>query len=206
MVKRLRQFFESVVFAGLKPGAPRGQSKLMGWLGPLRGPIERFLSGGPAPSDPFYLTNRTFGQKVKLGILIAAPCLIVAGFVGIALMHVFGKSTAGPAPEPTAAEVLAKILPNMAKDIKIDVNRDVEVVEVHVDHTGDIKLSGTLKNNTSRAVAAEVVFDLTDAAGSQVGAVSGQVEGIAPNATANFQFPIKQQDAAFALVREVRTR
>jgi hypothetical protein len=104
----------------------------------------------------------------------------------------------------TVAEVAARILPNMDKNIQLAVNKDVEVVEVHVDLTSH-KLVGALKNNTDRALGAEVVFDLTDAVGSQVGAVVGRVERIAPQGRADFQFLIKQQDAAFALVREVRT-
>lgn len=204
MGRRIRQFIDSIVFAGLKPGGFRGHSEGLRWLGPLRGPVERFISGGRAPSDPFYLSNRTFGQKVRLGILIAAPCLLVAAFFGLALVQYFGKSTPPPAPELTPAEVALRTLPNVDKDIHLDVNIEVEVVEVHVDHAS-LRLVGTLKNNTNRAVGAEVVFDLTDAAGSQVGAVVGRVERIAPEGKANFQFPIKQQDAAFALVREVHT-
>jgi hypothetical protein len=204
MGRRIRQFIDSIVFAGLGPGGSKGRSRGLRWLGPLRGPVERFISGGPAPSDPFYLTNRTFGQKVRLGILIAAPCLIVAGFFGLALLQYFKKSTPPPAPELTPAEVARRTLPNVDKDIQLAVNRDVEVVEVHVDHAGS-KLTGTLKNNTDRTVGAEVVFDLVDEAGSQVGAVVGRVEQIAPQGKADFQFPIKQQDAVFALVREVRT-
>ena len=78
MLKRFRQFIDSIVFAGLKPDAPREQAKRTRWLGPLRGLAGAFLLR-PAPSDPLYLSNRTFDQKVKLGLAIAVPCLIVAG-------------------------------------------------------------------------------------------------------------------------------
>jgi hypothetical protein len=36
--------------------------------------------------------------------------------------------------------------------------------------------------------------------------VSARVDNLAPNATANFQIPIVQTDAAFALVREIQTQ
>jgi hypothetical protein len=70
-----------------------------------------------------------------------------------------------------------------------------------------MKLVGTVKNNTDRLIrTTEIVLNLTDATGSQLGAVSARVDNLAPNATANFQIPIVQTDAAFALVREIQTQ
>jgi hypothetical protein len=51
-----------------------------------------------------------------------------------------------------------------------------------------------------------VVFDLTNSTGSQIGAISGTVENLPPSGHKEFQIPIKQRDAAFALVREVKSR
>jgi hypothetical protein len=206
MVRRFRRFIDSVVFAGLKPDAPREQAKGTRWLGPLRGLANRVLSR-PAPSDPLYLSNRTFDQRVKLWLAIAVPCLILAGVTALGLSHFFQAKLPGPAPEPSAAVLAAKLLPNVDKTLKIEVNQDVQVLEAHVELEGGAKLTGTARNNTDHLIhTAKIVFNLTDQGGSQVGAVSAQVENLAPNATVRFQVPIEQTNAAFALVREVQTQ
>jgi hypothetical protein len=204
-MKRLRAFFESIVFADLKPGAVRqGQTQGKNWLGPLRGPIDRFLSGG-ASKDPLYLTNRSLGQKVQAWAVVAVPCLLIIGVVALALSKDYFAPPDGPAPkEMTPAEVSSKLLPNIAKDIQIDTNRDVEVVEVHVEHTAELTLTGSVRNNSARNLAAvDVVFNLTDKTGSQLGAVNTHIENLAPKSVKAFQIPISQPNAAFALVREV---
>ena len=60
-MKQIREFLESIAFAGLKPGGQTAPKRQLPWLGPLR---DRLLSGGPAPTDPLYLTNRTLGRKL----------------------------------------------------------------------------------------------------------------------------------------------
>jgi hypothetical protein len=206
MLKRFRRFVDSVVFAGLKPDAPREQAKGTRWLGPLRDSVDRVLSR-PAPSDPLYLSNRTLDQRVKLWLAIAVPCLILAGVTALGLSHFFQAKLPGPAPEPSAAVLAAKLLPNMGKIGNIEVNKYVQVLEAHVELEGGAKLTGTARNNTDHLIhTAEIVFNLTDQGGSQVGAVSAQVENLAPNATVRFQVPIEQTNAAFALVREVQTQ
>ena len=89
----------------------------------------------------------------------------------------------------------------------IEVNKDVQVLEAHVEHEGGAKVAGTVKNNTDRLIhTTEIILNLTDKRGSHLGAVSAQVDNLAPNATVKFQIPIEQTDAAFALVREVQTQ
>jgi hypothetical protein len=206
MWKRFRGFVDSVVFAGLKPDAPREQSKRTRWLGPLRGLVDRVLSR-PAPSDPLYLSNRTFDQKVKLWLAIAVPCLILAGVTVLGLSHFFRAKLPGPAPEPSAAVLAAKLFPNVDKTIKIQVDRDVQVLDAHVESEDGMKVAGTVKNNTGRLIhTAEVFLNLTDEAGSHLGAVRAQVDNLAPHATVQFQLPIEQKDAVFALVRAVTTQ
>lgn len=206
MWKRFRGFVDSVVFAGLKPDAPREQSKRTRWLGPLRGIVDRVLSR-PAPSDPLYLSNRTFDQKVKLWLVIAVPCLILAGVTVLGLSHFFRAKLPGPAPEPSAAVLAAKLFPNADKTIKIQVDRDVQVLDAHVESEDGMKVVGTVKNNTSRLIhTTTIILNLTDIMGSHLGAVSAQVDNLAPNATVKFQIPIEQKDAASALVREVSTQ
>ncbi len=206
MWKRFREFVDSVVFAGLKPDAPREQSKRTRRPGPLRGLVDRVLSR-PAPSDPLYLSNRTFDQKVKLWLAIAVPCLILAGVAVLGLSHFFRAKLPGPAPEPSAAVPGAKLFPNVDKTIKIQANQDVQVLDAHIESENGMKVVGTVKNNTNRLIhTTTIILNLTDIMGSHLGAVSAQVDNLAPNATVKFQIRIEQKDAASALVREVSTR
>jgi hypothetical protein len=203
MKKRIRDFFESVLFAGLKPGAQAAPRRELRWLGPLRTPVERLLSG-PAPSDPLYLTNRTAGQKFKSGSLIAIPCLVLAVGVGVTLSNLIDPPDPKPTKKPTSAEIAAKLLPNLDKDLKLKPPSDVQVLEISV--VGS-RLIGVLKNTSEREIAAaEVIVDLTNAAGSQVGAVSVIVERVPALGRKSFQIPITQRDAAFGLVRDARSR
>jgi hypothetical protein len=208
MARRFREVIESIVFAGMKPGAPAPQSQRMRWLGPLRRPVERLLSGGPAPSDPLYLTNRTIGQRVRFAVVIGTPCVIVASLMILALSRYFVKKTPEPNLDPslaTVAALAAKTLPDM-DHVKIDTNRDVDVMELHIDRTKGIVLTGTVMNKTAHEIhAADIVFDLTDSTGSQLGGVSQRFEDLAPQIRQDFRLTIEQSTARFALVREVRT-
>ena len=201
-MKRLRAFLDAIVFADLKPGARPGQTQETKWRGWLRRPIDRFLSGG-ASKDPLYLTNRSLGQKIKVWAMVAVPCVLIIGAVALALSSNYFDPPAARAPKEMTEEISRKVLPNITKDIKIDTNRDVEVVEVHVEHA-ESKLMGSVKNNSARNFAAvDVVFNLTDATGSQLGAVNAHIENLAPKSVKAFQIPIPQRNASFAMVREV---
>ena len=202
MWKSIRNFFESIVFAGMKPGGSPQPAKRMRWLGPLAGPLDSFLSG-PATSDPLYLSNRSIWQRARLAVVIAVPCLLVVGTVVFALTR--PKAAPPPPPEPTAAEMLARILPKVDESIKTNSSTDVQVLEAQVDKTGSPRVIGMVKNNTDRLIRSAVLaLDLTDADGSQVGAVTGKLENIEPGATVKFDYPITQRAAVFAIVREVR--
>ena len=124
--------------------------------------------------------------------------------VGVTLSNFLDPPEAKPIKEPPPGQVTAKLLPNVEKDLKPTPPADVQVLEVRVDGS---RLVGVVKNTTAREIAvAELVIDLTDSAGSQVGAVTATVEKLPPSSTKEFQIPIKQQDAAIALVREVKSR
>jgi hypothetical protein len=203
-MKRILAFLESIVFAGLKPGAQMAPKRQLTWLGPLRGPVERLLSGGPAPTDPLYLTNRSLGRKFLSWSLVGIPCLVLLAGIGITLSNLLDPPLAKPAKELTAAEISAKLLPNMDKDFKLAPSSDVQVLEARVDGT---RLIGKVKNTSTREIAgAELVIDLLDTSLSQVGAVSAVVEKIPPSGTRDFEIPIKQRNAASAMVREVTLR
>jgi hypothetical protein len=206
-MKRFREWIESIVFAGLKPSGAPVEHKQRKWLGPLAAPIDKFLSGGPAPTDPLYLTNRTMGQKLKSWSLVGVPLLVLMAGIGIALSTILTPPAGTREKEPTPAEVASKILPNMDKDLQIASNKELELAEIHVQKTGDgAKLIGVIRNRSNRVLGAEIIFDLTDSGGSQVGSVSSFVEKVPAGQTKPFETPVKQGGTAFALVREIITR
>ena len=197
-MKRIWQFLESIVFAGMKPGvqtAPKSQFK---WLGPLRAPVERLLSGGRAPNDPLYLSNRSPTQKLKLWSLIAIPCLILA--VGIAYtLRTLNPPEVKPAAEPMAAEIAAKM--QFPKDLSVPQSPEVQVLEIHVQGTN---VYGAVQNTGTREIAVvKIVINLLDAKASQIGAVEVTVEKLAPSSRKDFHLSIRQRNAAFAIVRDI---
>ncbi len=200
---RLRKFFESIVYAGLKPAGAPARPQQTGWRGRLRRSWDRLLSG-PAPSDPLYLSNRTWKQKLKVATAVCAPVLIVVG------IFVYSLLTPPPAPEKplvvlTPAEIAARtqIIP---KDFKVPQNVDVQVGEVSIDRSSTPhRISGTLRNTSEKRFSnVELTFDVTDENGSQVGGARTVVADVGPHATKSFSFAIPQRNAAFVLVRETR--
>ena len=169
-MNRLRALFEKIVYAGMKPGMPHVERPGLRWLGPLREPVERMLNGS-ASKDPFYLSNRTTGQKARLAALVVIPFAVLVVGVYLASSGAFDKDAKLPPPvKPlTAEEVAAKILPDLKKDLKVETNQDIQVLDVAVHQSGGSKVSGSVRNTTGHVISdAEVVFELTDARGSRV--------------------------------------
>jgi hypothetical protein len=204
MASRFRKHLESVVYARMKPGKPKAESKRMRGLGPLRGPVERLLSGG-GRQDPLYLSNRTFRQKLVGWVKVGVPLLVVVVAVIVAFrMH---RRDDKPAEVLSPAEVAAKMLPDLNKPIHVDSNTDIAVVEVYVDHAAGDKLVGKFRNTTDHEIqSGEVDFTLTGSHGTQVGSVNVKVSKLAAGATVPFAQPIAEKSATFALVREVHTQ
>ena len=204
MASRFRNFLESIVYAGMKPGKPTTESKRMRLLGPLRRPVEQWLSGG-ARQDPLYLSNRTFGQKLVGWAKVGVPLLVVVVAVIFAVrMH---RRVDKPAEVLSPAEIAAKMLPELNKPIRVATNTDIEVLEVFVDHAAGDKLLGKLRNTTSHTIqAGEVDFVLIGVSGTQVGSVNVKVNKLAAGETVPFAQPIADKAAAAAQVREVRTQ
>jgi len=188
----------------MKPGKPKTESKRMRLLGPLRRPVERLLSGG-GPQDPLYLSNRTFGQKLVGWVKVGVPLLVVVVAVVFAfLMH---RRQDKPPESLSPAEIAAKMLPELNRPIHVDINTDIEVLEVYIDHADGDRLVGRVRNTTDHEIhSGEVDFFLTAVNGTQVGAASVKVNKLAAGQTFPFAQPIPQKAAAFALVREVHTR
>jgi hypothetical protein len=203
MRKRLREFFESIAYAGLKPGAQRPQAAQATWLGRLATRAGRMISGR-APSDPLYLTNRTFGQRARFWAVLIVPCLVLAAAIGIALTNILEPPEPKPAAEPTAGEVAAKTLPNIDNNLKLDRSTDIDVAEMRIVHAGGAHLEGVVRNTTTHDIAsATVVVELTDSAGSQVGRANIRIEKIGALQSKSFMEPIRPAKAEIALVREV---
>jgi hypothetical protein len=197
MFSRLRRFFESIVYAGMQPNAPSADSK-SGKSSRLRGWLDRFINGR-APSDPFYLTNRTWKQKLRSSLLIAIPCALLAGVVALGLSHLYAPKTAPPRP-PTPAEIAASIPVDLTKDVD-PTPLEAQIQELHPDTVGSPKLIGTLRNNTDHTIAVEFAVDLTDVHYSKVDAVTVRVEKAPAKSAVPFQFPIKDANAAYAVVQ-----
>jgi hypothetical protein len=204
MASHFRKFLESIVFAGMKPGKAKVESGRIRWLGPLRDPLERFLSGG-RQQDPLYLSNRTFSQKLMGWLKVGAVLLVAAAVVVFALVKYQGAQQAPAALSP--AEAAAKMLPNLSKPIHVNADTDLEVMEVHVDHLAGDRLKGKIRNNTGHKIQdGEVYFFLTGATGSQVGAANVKVSNLAAGQIVAFDQPVPEKTATFAIVREVHTR
>jgi hypothetical protein len=172
--------------------------------------LERFASGA-APTDPLYVSNRTLGQKVRFGFLIGVPVLVLSLFVLLAMNKYFDSQLArqsAEAPAPAAVPTAAKVLPNLEKDFApaVDASREVEVLEASV-QTADHHLIGKVRNNTDHPVQiAELVFDVTDEGGSQLGGVAVRVENLKPRSVRQFDTALQQRTAFGALVREIHSR
>jgi len=205
MANRIRSFIESIVYAGMKPGAQTTQDAAAPEMPGLRGRLERFLAG-PEVNDPLYLTNRTFGERAQRVAMMAVPVFVVAGAIMLAL-YIWAPKAPKPVKQLTAAELAAKVLPNFNGNIKVETNHDIQVLEVHFEHNGPSQMLGNLQNNTDRVIPrAVVVFDLVDSDGSQLGGVTVTETNMAPGSVRKFQKGIDQKTAAFAMVREVRSQ
>jgi len=206
MPKSFREAIESILFVGMKPGVPSSAPKVKRWYGPLWKPLERFLSGGAA-NDPLYISNRTGRQRIGFWLALAAPFALVGGM----MFAVFGfvRQREAVVQEVTPAQRAAALLPrDLDRNFAVvNVHPDLDVLEVKVDRNGAPRLVGTVRNRTEKTLAhAEVAFDLADAAGSRVGAVSVELENVPPLGIAPFTVPVSQGSAVLAFVREVRSK
>lgn len=178
--------------------------------------IERFVAG-KAVNDPLYVTNRSVGQRVRMLILVGTPVLAVGVLIYLALTQAFdrpivlernaAKVEADSRPNQATGELTAQVLPNLEKTYSSEQSREVEVIEAVVGPPSDHMLSGKVRNNSDQVVrTADLVFDVTDEEGSQLGGVSVKVENIPARGMAAFRVALQQRDAKTALVREVRSR
>jgi len=207
MANPVKKLIDSVLFAGLKPATPgQAPSANKGPLGRLWAHLDNWVSGG-ASDDPLYLSNRTWRQKLRMGLLLGIPGLVLVVGLVLVFAQVFVPQTAPPkSKEATTAELVSKVLPDVDKSAHIQRYTDAEVVEIGVDQAANPpRIRGKLRNDTNHSISVEFVADLTDIDGARVGAVAERVLNTPPKETALFDFPIKSTTASIALVREIRT-
>lgn len=163
--------------------------------------FEGFISG-QAPTDPFYLSNRTWQQKVRAAAPIAVPVLFLIALVAVAATDLLRLNKADPFEHPVVeAPARQKHLP----DPKL-APTDVEVVEIRIARGSRPPLvTGIVRNNTDRKVdSAEVRYYLADRDGSLLGVESADVAGLKPHASTPFRTELKADKAEYVLVRDVR--
>lgn len=199
---KLRQLLESLMYAGMKPRAPGGEPARPKSAWRLR--LERFINGS-ANQDPLYLSNRTIGQQIRTAAVVVVPVALLVAVLFVAWSDVFRSKEAPKLKELTPAERANRLLPNFNTKIQLPANHDLDMQEVHVEHGSSTQVVGMVKNNTDHVIAsAGMVFDLTDARWSRLGAVSTQVEKLEPHSATPFRFAVKQDTAEHVMVREFR--
>jgi hypothetical protein len=172
--------------------------------GSLRNRFRRILDG-PDIHDPLYLTNRSLGQRVRLGLLVATPVVIVCALVALAVSNKITKKSAPPV-EVSAAEMAARSLPDLSQTIKVPMNTDLQVDQAAVEPVSPPYVSGIMRNTSDRRYPyAKPIFDLADATGSEIGTVSTELHDLAPHSVVKFRFPIQHTGGVFVLLREIVT-
>jgi hypothetical protein len=169
----------------------------------LRERFDRFLDGRP-PSDPLYLSNRTWKQKLSFGALIAAPAVILLALLAIGSTGMFRLNNVDPY-EHSVAETAPPAPPKIAADPKLN-RPDLEVLNIQfIQAPGKPVVSGIVRNNTDRIVdSAEVSYYLSDSRGSLIGSETTTVRNIEAHASVPFRATVMSPNAAYVLVREVR--
>jgi hypothetical protein len=176
----------------------------LSWLDRLRQRFERFLSGR-APSDPLYLTNRTWVQKLKVAALIAVPILILGALVMVGATDMFHFTKADPYEHPLTEAQPGRDI-RSTPDLKL-VPTDLEVINIRIAKDENPPgVTGIIRNNTNHKVdSAEVSFYLSDERGSLMGTESTQVHGVGPHSDVPFHAPLKIRNAENVIVREVHS-
>jgi len=159
------------------------------------------IIAGRQSSDPFEVSNRSVGQKIALAFLIALPFLLVLAVIVLVMP---GKPPTIEHDVLTPAEIAQRMLPGIDKT-KVETNRDVEVLDAHLELKGAPLAVGTARNNTDKTITgAEVTLTVVDGDGSILGAVAHRFDKLAPHSTSTFRAPIPFKTAYMVLVREVK--
>jgi len=175
---------------------------------PLRERMDLFISGR-APSDPLYLTNRTWRQKLKAASLIAAPVLLLIVLVTIGAsgrfrLHKVDLNERPLAEAPPLNEAPPWAVPQKPFRDPVSASTDLEVVNIRIARDANPPVvTGIVRNKTNRKVdSAEVSYYLADNAGSLVGTDTTEVANVAPHGSVAFRMPLKIAKAEYVFVRD----
>jgi hypothetical protein len=194
--KSLRESLERLVFAGLKPDAPAARKKSK--LESLIESAEDLAARGLKPDEQALRGPMSGRKRVALGLGI----LLLGVFVWVltAVLRRPAEQQESKAPPPPPIQLVPP-------GLKVDKNKDLEVVAMDFNKNKDPKeITGVLRNLTDRRLTdCEVSFDITTAAGGQLGGVATTVHNLPPHGSVHFRIVVPQKDAGFAMVRELRT-
>jgi hypothetical protein len=176
----------------------------------LRTRVELLVSGR-APSDPLYLTNRTWGAKLKIALLIAVPVLLLVALavIGAANRVQVGAGDPYGQPPSEAAPVADAAAPSATGKPSPDPvlgSTDLEVLNIRIARDAHSPVvTGIVRNKTDRKVdKAEVSYFLVDREGSLVGTDSVIVASVQPHGSVAFRNPLKLARAEYVFVRDAR--
>jgi hypothetical protein len=191
----------------MEAGMPAGKSLLDPWrkrFDPLRARIEIFLSGQPH-SDPLYLTNRTWQQKLKIASLIAVAALLLITLVTIGATDPFRFHKVGAYEHPVAEPAPPAAVPQQRTPDPVLAAEGLEVVNIRIARDARPPVvTGIVRNNSNREVAsAEVSYYLADTQGSLVGTDTTGVANLAAHGSVSFRMPLKIAKAEYVIVRDV---
>ncbi len=164
--------------------------------------LDRWIAGQPS-SDPLEISNRSSGQKAALGFLIALPFILVVAVIVLVMPR---KPPTVEHDVLTPAEIADRMLPGIDK-AKVDpANRDVDVLDAHMEFKGTPTAVGAVRNKADRTITgAEVTLTVVNAEGSILGAVVQRFDKLAPRSTSPFRTPVPFKTAYTVLVRDVKT-
>jgi hypothetical protein len=192
---KLWRIVESIVFAGLQPGRSRPEKA------PKQGPgwLSRLLVGSSKPVDPLYLSNRTAGQRLRVAAVIAIPVLIVCGLAAYAFIHRkpvnFKPVGADLTAEELSRDVKLKV-DNALRDLRIESNTDVQVVEAMVLSGKPQRVKGSARNTTERTLrGVKLDFALATGDGRRLAMTSTTLATMPPKSTLTFEFSIDEREA-----------
>ena len=191
------------------PVAKSQRDRLARRFKPLRQRIEILISGH-APSDPLYLTNRTWQQKLKAAALIVVPVLLVIVLVTAGATYRLRSDKVDP-NAPAIAEAPAPVPDASPAAVQkpsfdaITASTDLEVVNLRIARDSHPPaVTGTVRNKTGRKVeSAEVSYYFADTAGSLVGTEKTIVANVEPHGSVAFRMPLKTAKAEYVFVRDV---
>lgn len=194
--KSLRAALERLVYAGLKPDAPVTPKRSA--LETLINTAEDLASRG-LKSEEQGLPGPTSWRKraaIVFGILLLGTFV----WLLVTFLNKPAERAESKAPPPPPLQIVQP-------GVTVEKNKDLEVVAIEFNKNSNPKeITGILRNLTDRHFATcEVSFDVTTAAGGQLGGVATTVHNVPPRGTARFRILVPQKDAGFAMVRELRT-